>query len=78
MEKRGKDHLFNFTICLIGKEIDLTSSVCYLQSIFCIDVSDREIDLDSITNVEIYTYDYDIDGIVFNSCHDFNLINKGF
>jgi hypothetical protein len=78
LEKRNKDHLFNYEICLIGKEIDLDSTICYLPSIFNFDISENDIDLQSKTSVKIYTYNYTIDGLEFNSCEDYNLINKGF
>jgi hypothetical protein len=78
LEKRNKDHLFNFEICLIGKELDLLSSVCYLPSLFDYDNSDTEIELQSSTTVSVYTYEYKIDGLEFSSCENYNLRRKGF
>ena len=70
--------MFNFEICLIGKELDLSSSVCYLSDIFDVDVIDIEIHLESVTKVQLLKYDFDIDGLIFNECYDYNLPNKGF
>lgn len=78
LEKKNKEHLFNFSICLIGKEVDLNSTICYLPSIFDIDISETLIDEESRVSVDILTYNYDIDGISFNSCYGYNLSNKGF
>jgi hypothetical protein len=78
LEKRNKEDLFNYEICLIGKEIDLDSTICYLPSIFNFDNEECDIDLQPKTSVKIYTYDYTIDGLKFNPCENFNLISKGF
>jgi len=78
--KKNKEFLFNYNIVLIGKEIDLNSTVCYLPSMFNLELSDIPIGLDyeSITNVDIFKYKYDFDGINFESCENYDLKNKGF
>lgn len=78
LEYKNKSNLFNFEICLIGNELDLSSSVCYLSDIFDVDVTDVEIYLESVTKVQLLKYDFDIDGLIFNECYDYNLPNKGF
>ena len=78
LEKRGKENLFNYKIVLIGNEIDLNSTVCYLPSLFDLDCYETPISKDSVTNVEIYKYKFNIDGLFFEQCYDYNLKNKGF
>lgn len=78
LEKRDKENLFNYKIVLIGKEIDLNSTVCYLPSLFNVETSETSISKDSVTNVEIYKYKFNIDGLFFEECFDYDLKNKGF
>src|SRR5690606_38569854 len=40
LEKRGKEHLFNYCICLIGKNIDLNSTITFLPSLLIQDVGE--------------------------------------
>lgn len=70
LEKRGKDHLFDFNICIIGKTIDTSGSFCFIP------------DLLSIGNMQtghirFMTYDFNIDGIRFKNS-SFVRINEGF
>lgn len=46
-----------FKICLVGKNIELTGSFCFLPDIF--------------TNVSLYTYEYKYDGIDFKDHSDY-------
>lgn len=78
LESKGKSHLFNFQICLVGRELDLDSTVCYLPDIFMNDVTDVDLDLDSVTSVQLFKYSFYIDGLIFDECRDYNLKNKGF
>lgn len=63
--KRGKNNLFNISICLIGKQIDTSGSFCYISSIYEFPI-------------ELMTYSYDINGINFKGNHNFCLKNEGF
>lgn len=64
LENRGKDHLFDINLILIGREVDENSSTCYLPNIF--------------DNVQIYTYSYDVTGIKFNCRYGYKLNEEGF
>src|SRR5690606_19971690 len=78
LEKRGKEHLFNYCICLIGKNIDLNSTITFLPSLLIQDVGEIEIYDQSRTIVDIYEYHYDINGLSFKNASGYNLSNKGF
>lgn len=71
-------YFYNYKITLIGREIDLNSSFCYLPDIFNVHSENIDVRFDSITNVELYLYDYDLNGITFKKINGYNLINKGF
>jgi hypothetical protein len=53
-----------FRICLIGKEIDTSGNFPYLADVF--------------SGVDLISYDYDFDGISFETHSDFKLKNEGF
>lgn len=78
LEKRNKEQLFNYKIVLIGKEIDLSSTVVYLPSLFNMDLGEINVDSESRTSIDIYKYNYGIEGLEFHDCYDFNLADKGF
>ena len=62
MEKR-RYYNFSLNIVLIGGSIDLSGSFCYLPDLFnTIPLSYTRPSINSIT---FYTYDYNIDGIIF-------------
>lgn len=66
LDKRGTTINYEIRICLIGKEIDLSTDFIYL--------------LEFIDNIDFITYSYDVDGILFTSHADkyYSLINEGF
>lgn len=78
LEKRRKEHLFNYRIVLIGKDVDLDSSIVYLPSLFDSDLCETPLGDMPKTSIDIYKYKYSIDGLEFNSCFDYNLSKKGF
>jgi hypothetical protein len=78
LNNKDKEHLFNYKITLIGREIDLNSSFCYLGDLFCNSIYDDEIFQESKIQVELYKYSYGIDGIEFKEISNYNLTNKGF
>lgn len=68
---KGIDHYLKsrgfktkFYITLVGRKIDISTSFCFLP--------------DLIDNLSFFTYNFDIDGLKFTTCSDFNLINTGF
>lgn len=78
LEKRGLDNSYNYSIKLVGKEIDLISSFCYLPDFINADCYETDIDLTSVFNVEFYLYKYDINGISFNEVSGYSLTAEGF
>lgn len=75
LEKRGFDR-FNLSICLIGKTIDLTGSLCYITDLIY-KPSDSYID-GYLTSCDFYTYKYTIDGLEFEQRSDYKLKDEGF
>lgn len=72
---------FNYKIVLIGKSIDMDSSIIYLPDIINNDICDDEIPLklgSSYLNLELYTYSYELDGLQFKSHYDYSLVKEGF
>jgi hypothetical protein len=65
LNKRCKKHLFNISICLIGKEIDESGSFCYLSGL-------------EEFPINFMTYSYNINGIIFKRVDNFCLMNEGF
>lgn len=55
---------FTLDIVLIGRDVKLSESVCYLPDIF--------------DNIQLYTYSYDVDGLSFKEQIGYELINEGF
>jgi hypothetical protein len=76
--KRNKDYLFNYQITLIGKEVDLNSSFCYLSDVFCEDMDMISVNDSSKIAVNLYTYKYGLDGLNFESISGYSLNNEGF
>lgn len=79
LEKRNKAHLFNYSIVVIGKKIDLNSSFCYLPEFIN---HSNDIDLDLWDNPKFsyraYTYYYDIDGVRFQREENYSQDSEGF
>lgn len=78
LSEKGVEEHYNYTIKLIGKEIDINSTFCYLPNFLprfkrIISIYDY-----SIFSLCCYTYDYDVDGIKFKRIYGYNLTNKGF
>ena len=60
-----QDVFVDFKVVLVGKTLEYTGDFLYL----CEYLSDK---------LDIYTYDYDFDGIKFKNQYGFSLINDGF
>lgn len=78
LDIRNQEYLFNYQITLIGRQIDLNSSFCYLGDIFNQNIEMTDIDDYSKINVELYKYNFDVEGIKFNEIINYKLINEGF
>lgn len=62
--RKNKQIEFDLSITLIGRTIDMNSDLIYLADVF--------------ENVELYTYEYEFDGIRFKQYKRYSLINEGF
>jgi hypothetical protein len=69
---------FNFTIRLIGSEIDLDSSLIYLADLLPDYVGEYMIDSVDRMFVDFYTYDMNIDGLNFTNECGYKLTNENF
>jgi len=72
IEKRGINS-YSLHITLIGKDLDLNSSFCYLPDIlndYCSEFGEN-----FLSN---YTYKYGINGLEFNDELNYSLTNEGF
>lgn len=78
LRKRKLNYNYNYKIVLIGKELDLVSTYCFLTSFINDYDLDNHIDSDCKFLVENYTYNYGIDGIRFEEKSDFSLADSGF
>ena len=73
---------YSLNIALIGKELDMTGTFCFLPDVLC-NVSDYE-RFGTIDSVSFYTYKYELNGISFtdhsgyyNKFHNFKLKGNG-
>jgi hypothetical protein len=67
---------YHFRIVLIGHEINFSSDFVYLTDIIN---SSNYINSEEFSiSLDFYTYNYDIDGIVFENERYYNLKNEGF
>lgn len=55
---------YDFKVVMIGKEISKDTDFIYLTDLF--------------ENIDIYTYEYKVDGLYFKQHFDYSLINKGW
>jgi hypothetical protein len=62
------DFDYTYRITLIGRHLDKNSSICYLPDLIC----------SSEFQVEIYTYNYDFNGIQFTNENNYTLAKEGF
>jgi hypothetical protein len=77
LEGRNKDHLFNYTITLIGKTIDLNSSFVYLSQ-FTNEPEERVVNENSEFHLRNFLYQYNIDGLSFEEIDLYKLSDEGF
>lgn len=72
----GKNIEFNIDVVLVGNQIDMSDSMCYLTNL--IPCNSPEMPSDAISSIQFYTYKYDFDGITFKNRDGFVLTNEGF
>ena len=70
------DH-YNYRIVLIGKTIDITSSLVYLPEFMTPDVIEDFIGSDAKLSLNLYTYSFDINGLYFDEQRGYKLTNEG-
>jgi len=78
LKLRNLENHFNYSITLIGKEIDQNSNYIYLSDFLNTDTDISDINQNPKFSLFNYTYQYDIDGIKFITQSDYNLKYKGF
>lgn len=78
LEKRNKNHLYDYEICLVGKSIDLNSSFSYLTDIVSSNIGETPMHFDSRFSLSVYTYSYDIDGLMFTQEYNYKQSSEGF
>lgn len=64
LDQKKPNLRYRVHIVMIGRTLDKSSSFCYLPSLF--------------ENIEIYTYNYEFDGIHFTKHQSYSLIDEGF
>lgn len=77
LDKRNKEHLYDFQIRLIGKSVNTSGSFCFLPD-FLDGSNCQVIGFDTTTSLEIYTYDYNFNGISFTNHYGYKITNEGF
>jgi len=79
LEKREFNN-FIFNIVLVGKSVDLSGSVCFLEDLIGFTIFDDSIsdNFGKIESLSFYTYSVNIDGLRFENKSGYGLINKGF
>ena len=78
MKKRGLDENYDYSIRLIGKEVDMHSSFVFLPELISAYTYDERIERPSLFYFSSYIYKYDIDGINFTEIQGYKLTNEGF
>jgi hypothetical protein len=74
MENRGMEDKYVIDIVLIGRNIDITGSFCFIPQLLSIYSSDEE-----CGEISFFTYKYEIDGLRFiDQSRNYYLKNKGF
>lgn len=72
---KRKIYNVNYRISLIGSDIDITGSFCFIPELIG---HDELIGNDKISSIDFYTYEYKIDGVYFKNHYGYVLTNEGF
>jgi len=78
LKKKGIENNYDYRITLIGRELDLSSSFCFLGDVFQPSHDENYLLSQSFTSVHLYKYIYSLNGIEFEEIEDYNISNKGF
>lgn len=74
-KSRNKSLKREYVITLVGKELDDVEGFVYLPEFFS---SDTPYSVSQLSEVNLLTYDYKIDGLYFQDHTGYKLINEGF
>ena len=74
MQQRKPKMLFVINIYLIGNEIDLSGNFCFLTDL----VGGDLYNYGGIDSVNLYTYNYEIDGLKFKKHNEYYNVNERF
>ena len=70
---------YNINIVLIGKNIDKNSEFVYLADLLTNHfMGDNNLDEPFILTLQMFTYNYDFNGINFTKMENYSLVNEGF
>ena len=65
LSNKNIEQNYNYTICLIGREIDVNSSFKFLSNNFNVDFNSFPIHFESLVNIELFQYEYNLKGLIF-------------
>lgn len=72
--RKVKNYILN--IKLIGKELDMPGSICFLPDL--IDVNNKILNYGKLNSVKFITYEYSLNGLMFKEEKGYKLIKEGF
>lgn len=72
--RKVKNYILN--IKLIGKELDMSGSICFLPDL--IDVNKKILNFGKLNSVKFITYEYSLNGLMFKEEKGYKLIKEGF
>lgn len=72
--RKVKNYILN--IKLIGKELDMSGSICFLPDL--IDVNKKILNFGKLNSVKFITYEYRLNGLMFKEEKGYKLIKEGF
>ena len=72
--RKVKNYILN--IKLIGKELDMSGSICFLPDL--IDVNNKILNYGKLNSVKFITYEYSLNGLMFKEEKGYKLIKEGF
>ena len=67
---------YTLNIKLIGKELDMSGSICFLPDL--IDVNKKILNFGKLNSVKFITYEYRLNGLMFKEEKGYKLIKEGF
>jgi hypothetical protein len=79
LEEKGISGNYDISLVAIGKDVELSSSFCYLPNLFNHDISESTLGINEPTiTFDAYKYLYDFDGISFDEISGYRLKDNGF